>query len=178
VSTRPVGPPPTTTTSASLGSTISPSIDCHRALFAQPVLASACGQCEWSVVRRVGCRSPTLVEQPDTAQAPPPRECTGGMVHLRPDHWSARRILTPRGPVDRRLARCAGQWPMRPWPFAAEIWGEVFAEPQRVRIGGRRVGVSMRWRWAESTRDWTMTTGEIQGFQTRLAAPPTKNEPA
>jgi MMPL family len=55
-------------------------------------------------------------------------------------------ILTPRGPVDLRLASCAGHWPMRPWPVAAEIWGEVFTEPQRVRIGGRRVGVSMRWR--------------------------------
>jgi hypothetical protein len=38
-------------------------------------------------------------------------------IRLRDD------ILTPRGPVDRRLARCAGHWPMRPWPFAAEIWG-------------------------------------------------------
>ena len=40
-------------------------------------------------------------------------------IRLRDD------ILTPRGPVDRRLARCAGQWPMRPSPAAAEIWEEV-----------------------------------------------------
>jgi hypothetical protein len=55
-------------------------------------------------------------------------------------------ILTPRGPVDRRLARCAGQWPMRPWPSQPKFGARLFAEQQRVLIGGRRVGVSMRWR--------------------------------
>jgi hypothetical protein len=42
-----------------------------------------------------------------------------------PDNSSALRILLPRGPVDRRLARWAVHWPMRPSPVAAEIGGGV-----------------------------------------------------
>jgi hypothetical protein len=44
-------------------------------------------------------------------------------VHLQPDNSSALRILLPRGPVDRRLARWAVHWRMRPSPVGAEIWG-------------------------------------------------------
>jgi hypothetical protein len=143
---------------------MSPSIDCHRALFAQPALASACGQCEWSVLRRVGCRSPTLV---DACRTTAHRACTktarvdqrrrdqiavdqvraGEIVIVRqPEHSSVPDILTPRGPVDRRLARV--RWPLADATFArrSRNLGEVFAEPQRILIGGRRVSVSMRWR--------------------------------
>ena len=55
-------------------------------------------------------------------------------------------ILTPARA--RRSATGQVRWPLADatLALAAEIWGEVFAEPQRVRIAGRRVGVSMRWR--------------------------------
>jgi hypothetical protein len=60
-------------------------------------------------------------------------------------------ILTPRGSVDRRLATCAVHRRMRASPLAAEI-REAFAEPLRILMGGRRVGVSMRWRSAREDR--------------------------
>ena len=60
-------------------------------------------------------------------------------------------ILTPRGSVDRRLATCAVHWRMRALPFAAKL-GEVFAAPQRILIGGRRAGVSMRRRSAREQK--------------------------
>jgi len=68
-------------------------------------------------------------------------------------------ILTPRGSVDRRLATCTVHRRMRAAPFAAKL-GEAFAEPQRILIGGRGAGVSMRWRSArEHTRDWDSDNG-------------------
>jgi hypothetical protein len=76
-------------------------------------------------VRRVGCRSPTLVEQPDTARAPPPRECTGGMVHLRPDHSSARRHS------DARAVPSIGDWP------GALASGRCNRRPSQPKFGGR-----------------------------------------
>jgi hypothetical protein len=61
-------------------------------------------------------------------------------------------ILTPRGPW-------IGDWPCALSTGGSELrplqpkLGEVFAEPQRILIGGRRVGVTMRWRSArEHTR--------------------------
>lgn len=48
----------------------------------------------------------------------------------------------------RRSATGQVRWPLADATLAlrSRNWGEVFAEPQRVLIGGRRVGVSMRWR--------------------------------
>jgi hypothetical protein len=46
-------------------------------------------------------------------------------VQFRPDNWLRCDILTPRGSVDRQLARCAVHWRMQARPFAAEIWGSA-----------------------------------------------------